>query len=84
MQWVTILGLAAAVLTTSSFIPQVIKVIRTRQVKDISVTMYAIITVGISLWLAYGIVVNDLPVILANAVTLALVSMVLVLRVIWR
>ena len=84
MQWVTLLGLAAAFLTTSSFIPQVVKVIRTRHVKDISLIMYAIISIGISLWLAYGIIIKDLPVIAANLVTLVLVATVLVLRIRWR
>ena len=77
MEWISLLGFAAAILTTSSFVPQVIKLARTHHTKDISLMMYAIITAGISLWLVYGILMGDLPIILANAVTLLFVGIVL-------
>jgi MtN3 and saliva related transmembrane protein len=77
MEWISLLGFAAAILTTSSFVPQVIKLGKTHHTKDISLMMYAIITAGISLWLVYGILLGDLPIILANAVTLIFVGIVL-------
>lgn len=77
MEWITLLGIAAAILTTSSFVPQVIKLAKTHHTKDISLMMYAIITAGISLWLIYGLLISDLPIILANVVTLAFVGAIL-------
>ncbi|MFQ5586256.1 MAG: SemiSWEET family sugar transporter [Thermodesulfobacteriota bacterium] len=72
MDTVTILGICAGILTTGSFIPQVIKIYRTRETKDISLAMFIILSLGISLWLIYGFYINSLPVIIANSVTLAL------------
>lgn len=68
----TLLGLAAASLTTSAFVPQVVKVWRSGRSDDLSLGMFALMTVGILLWLAYGILERDLPLIAANAVTLVL------------
>lgn len=72
MDTVTILGICAGILTTGSFIPQVIKIYRTRETKDISLAMFIILSLGIALWLIYGFYINSLPVIIANSVTLAL------------
>ena len=69
-------GMVAAVLTTISFVPQVWHSFKTRDVSGISLTMYSIFTVGIALWLVYGIYLNLLPVIIANSVIL-LLSLVL-------
>lgn len=77
--FVTGLGLAAATLTTLSFLPQVLKIWRTRNAKDLSLTTYGMFCVGVVLWLAYGLLVRDLPIIVANVVTLALSGSVLVL-----
>ncbi|HEY8355132.1 MAG TPA: SemiSWEET transporter [Methylophilaceae bacterium] len=76
-----LIGFAAAVLTTIAFVPQVIKVLRTRSTRDVSTGMYALFTTGVALWLGYGILVGSWPVILANAVTLLLAGMVLVLKI---
>lgn len=76
-EWV---GFAAAVLTTSSFIPQAVMTIRTRDTRSISRGMYIIFTIGVALWLAYGIALQSWPMILANAVTLFLASTILVLK----
>ena len=73
-------GFVAAVLTTSSFIPQAVMTIRTRDTRSISRGMYIIFTIGVALWLAYGIALQSLPMILANAVTLFLASTILVLK----
>lgn len=66
----TIIGLLAGALTTIAFLPQAIKTWKTKSAKDISLGMYLIFTTGVMLWLIYGILISDLPVILANAVTL--------------
>jgi MtN3 and saliva related transmembrane protein len=74
------LGYIAAVLTSSSFIPQAVMTIRTRDTRGISLAMYVIFTVGVALWLAYGLYLNSWPMILANTVTLALAATVLALK----
>ncbi len=71
------IGSIAATLTTISFIPQVRQVWRTRQTKDISLGMYAIFTCGVVMWLAYGILLNSWPIIIANGITVCLAGSVL-------
>lgn len=84
MDGMTVIGLIAGTLTTISFVPQLTKVWRSRSTKDISLAMYVIISTGIALWLVYGIVIGSLPVILANAVTLVIAVMILVLKIRYR
>ncbi|MEM1115494.1 MAG: SemiSWEET transporter [Bacteroidota bacterium] len=72
MTWITALGLVAASCTMASFVPQIVKTYRTRSVADLSVGMYALLTTGALLWLVYGLLIGDLPVIVTNAVTLLL------------
>jgi MtN3 and saliva related transmembrane protein len=74
------LGYAAAVFTTASFIPQAVMTIRSRDTRGISRGMYIIFTVGVALWLAYGIYIDSLPMILANVVTLGLAATILALK----
>ena len=73
-----IIGLIAAVCTTFAFIPQVMKVWKTKQTKDLSLRMYSIMFIGILLWLVYGIRIDSLSIILANVVTATLVGTILV------
>ena len=73
-----IIGLIAAVCTTFAFIPQVMKVWKTKQTKDLSLRMYSIMFLGILLWLVYGIRIDSLSIILANVVTATLVGTILV------
>jgi MtN3 and saliva related transmembrane protein len=63
-----IVGFIAAIFTTFAFVPQVIKVWRTRSTADISLGMYSLFTLGVALWLAYGILLNAWPIILANII----------------
>lgn len=77
MNFIQILGLAAGSLTTASFLPQVIKTWKTRSAKDLSLGMFLLFCLGVALWLAYGIIVKDIPVIAANMVTLLLASTLL-------
>jgi MtN3 and saliva related transmembrane protein len=81
MDKITILGLIAATLTTVSFLPQVIQTWKTKRTKDISFPMYLTITIGVFLWLIYGLFINSTPVIAANAVTLILASCILFLKI---
>ncbi len=77
-------GFVAAILTTFSFVPQVLHVWRTRSVADISLGMYSTYTFGIAIWLIYGILIMSWPVILSNLVTLVLASSVLVMKIRFR
>ena len=69
-----LIGYAAAGLTTCSFVPQAWLTFRTRDVSGISLGMYSVFTLGVALWLAYGLLLEAWPVVAANAVTLALAS----------
>ena len=73
-----IIGFIAAVCTTFAFLPQVIKVWKTKQTKDLSLRMYTIMFIGICLWFVYGLRINSLSIIFANIVTGVLVFTILV------
>ncbi|WP_437744740.1 SemiSWEET transporter [Sorangium sp. So ce1504] len=77
---VTTLGLVAATLTTISFLPQVLRTLRTRDTRSISVGMYAAFVTGVGLWLVYGLLTQDVPIVVANAVTLVLSGAVFLLK----
>jgi MtN3 and saliva related transmembrane protein len=72
----------AAVLTTGSFVPQALLTLRTRDVSGISLGMYSAFTLGVALWLAYGLMLRDWPIVLANAVTLVLAATILVTKIV--
>ena len=78
---VTLLGLAAAFLTTLAFVPQAVKIIRTRHTKDISLWMYILLNIGLVLWLTYGVLLRDPALILANSVTFILTFTILILKI---
>ncbi len=67
----TIIGLSAAVLTMFGFIPQIVKVVKTKSAKDVSLVTLFQLSAGVSLWVAYGIHLKDKIIIMANGVTLA-------------
>ncbi len=75
-----LLGYAAATLTTMAFVPQAVKSWRSRDLSGISLGMYSLFSLGLALWLAYGIQLGSWPIILANSVTLALAGSVLWLK----
>lgn len=81
MDMLTLIGLVAACCTTAAFIPQVVAILRTGNVDGISLQMYVIFTLGVALWFSYGIILGDLPIILANLITLALSASVLTLTI---
>ncbi len=74
---ITLIGLAAAFCTTVAFLPQVIKTWRTRSTKDISLAMFLVFTTGIFLWLVYGLIIRDVPLIAANGITFVLSGTIL-------
>lgn len=78
IEWV---GYAAAVLTTGSFLPQAWLTFRSRDVAGISLGMYAMFTVGVACWLAYGVALGSWPIVAANAVTLGLALVILTLKI---
>ena len=80
MTFIDALGYAAATLTTASFVPQAWLTFRTRDVSGISLAMYSVFTIGIALWLVYGLYIEAWPVVIANVVTLALAAAILVMK----
>ncbi|MEL6862364.1 MAG: SemiSWEET transporter [Pseudomonadota bacterium] len=74
------IGLCAAILTTTSFLPQTLMVIRSGNTDGISVIMYSMFTIGVSCWLAYGVVTQTAPIVLSNTVTLCFAITILSLK----
>lgn len=84
MEPVTLIGLAAGFCTTIAFLPQVIKTWKSRSAKDLSLGMYTIFCTGVALWLAYGLLISDLPIILTNMATLILALSILFFKLTFR
>ena len=76
-----IVSVGAAILTTASFIPQAVKVVRTRETAAISLAMYAMFTVGVALWGVYGVMTWQWAIIIANAITFVLAATILAIKV---
>lgn len=76
-----LLGFAAATLTTAAFVPQAVKVYRSRKTDDLSLGLFAMLFAGVLLWLIYGLLISSAPVIAANAVTLLLVAYILWMKI---
>ncbi len=79
--WMTLIGLVAAAFTTISYFPQMIKTLRTRHTQDISLLMYVILAAGLFLWLVYGLLLKDPPIIIANAITFLFALTILILKI---
>ena len=77
MDAITIIGLIAALFTTVSLLPQLIKVYKTKSTKDISTGMFTLFGVGVLLWFVYGVFVNDLPIIVANSLAFIQATVIL-------
>lgn len=75
--WIDAIGTVAAFLTTASFVPQAWHSFKTRDVSGISLGMYSAFTLGVALWLLYGVLLQSWPLMVANSVTLALASAIL-------
>jgi len=78
-----LVGYLAAILTTVSFVPQVWQTWRTRDVSGISLGMYVVFAAGVFLWLVYGLLLNAWPIVVANAMTLALAVAILAMKIKW-
>ena len=81
---INFLGYVAATLTTLAFLPQVFKTWRSRSAKDVSLVMMITFSVGVFLWLLYGLAIQAMPVILANATTLTLALLIVILKIRYR
>ena len=77
----TLLGLVAACCTTISFLPQALKTIQTKDTSGISVYMYSLFTFGTLLWLFYGLITDNMPVYIANAITLLFATIILTYKI---
>ncbi|MFH1836826.1 MAG: SemiSWEET transporter [Candidatus Omnitrophota bacterium] len=75
------IGFIAGSMTTLSFLPQIIKIVKTRCVRDISLCMYIMLATGIFLWLVYGTLIKELPVILANSIAFVLCFFVIIAKI---
>ena len=81
MKITTLIGLLAATLTTLSFVPQVVKTWKMKETRDISLSMFLILGIGIILWTVYGFMIQDLPVILANCVSFIFTAIIIFFKV---
>lgn len=81
MELITAIGMVAAICTTASFLPQAIKIIKFKKTRDISLLTYLLLEVGILMWLVYGVMIGQMPIILANAVTLLFTTAILFLKI---
>jgi MtN3 and saliva related transmembrane protein len=79
--FVELLGIIAGTLTTISFLPQLVKIVKNKSAKDVSLLMFLIFTLGIFLWLVYGILTLTLAIIIANSVTIILALSILILKI---
>lgn len=80
MSAIDLLGYAAAACTTCAFIPQALLTWRTRRVDGVSLGMYVVFTIGVALWLGYGLMIGAWPIVAANAVTLVLALFILAMK----
>jgi MtN3 and saliva related transmembrane protein len=84
MQTADWIGTVAAILTTASFVPQVLHTLRTKDVSGISLSMYSVFVVGVSLWLVYGLMLDAWPVVISNAITVSLAMCILAMKLRYR
>ena len=80
MDYIEIIGLAAAFFTTMANIPQTYTIIKERSTKSISITTYSFLVLGCGLWLVYGILQDDIPIIIGNAIAFATAAVILFLK----
>lgn len=74
------IGMVAGILCTISFLPQVIRIAKTKHTKDLSLVTFSIFSLGVFLWLVYGLILKELPIILANAATLTLALVIVAMK----
>lgn len=81
ISWITLLGFAAAFCSTVSFLPQAVRIIRTKDTAALSAPMYVLTTTGFCLWLAYGVALGEWPLILTNGICAILAGFILFMTV---
>lgn len=84
MDFHTLIGLTAGFCTTVAFLPQALKTWRTKSAKDLSLGMYSVFCTGILLWFTYGILINDIPIIITNFVSMILASSILYFKLTFK
>ena len=82
MDFISVIGFVAAIFTTAANLPQAVKIIRTKSVKDISALTYSLLFVGLSLWTFYGIEKDDWPLIVCNGISALLAGIILAMKLI--
>lgn len=81
MNWIVeMVGVAAGVCTTGAYLPQALRTLKLRETKDISTSMYIMMTMGVGLWVVYGILLGSPSVIVANAISFILVVSILMMK----
>lgn len=81
MNYIALIGLSAGTCTTLSFLPQLIKTLRLKETKALSLPYYIVLATGMFLWTVYGIFMGDTPIIVANSISFVLAIMILVLKI---
>ncbi|WP_353683239.1 SemiSWEET transporter [Thermodesulfovibrio sp. 3907-1M] len=76
-----IIGIVAGIITTGALVPQALKIYKTKSARDVSLTMFIFLAIGITLWFFYGVLIKELPVILANFVSLILIFSIIFMKI---
>ncbi|WP_017733419.1 SemiSWEET transporter [Nafulsella turpanensis] len=84
MNYIEFIGILAAICTTLAFLPQVIKTWKSKSAKDLSLGMFLLFFTGVALWLTYGLLIYNIPIILANSITLVLAGSLLFFKLIYK
>lgn len=84
MDLITVLGLVAGLLTTISLVPQAVKMWKSKSAKDVSLRMFAAFTLGVALWIVYGILKKEIPIIVWNVASLLLAGSILMMKLRYR
>jgi len=80
---IRLIGFIAGFCTTISLLPQIIKMLRTKHARDVSMVMYIVLVVGVACWLVYGIFLKEIPLILANSITLMLCLIIIGMKAVY-
>ena len=81
MEWITVFGVIAAILVNVAFLPQIIKSWKTKKTEDISLLMYLLYSMGVLMWLIYGIIIKNVPIIISDSIGIFFVLSVLYLKI---
>ncbi|MCX8034118.1 MAG: SemiSWEET transporter [Thermodesulfovibrio sp.] len=76
-----IIGIIAGIITTSALIPQALKIYKTKSARDISLPMFIFLALGITLWFLYGLLINEIPIIIANFLSLILIFSIIFMKI---